>query len=248
MKRTICLFLAVLCAFTVFAACKNTNKNNNDNKNTTGTDVSDVDDIKWQSLPDPDAVASWKLADTDSDETYLLTIESKIRSVAKGSVYNESDIRYGTDKKGNKWMYSESYLLQFYGINKYEVKDDTLTITRENDDGTTEEYKFVKTDYTPVKLVAPDNLKVDDKLVGSWYNEEFEDGYIFTDDGVCTYSVTVYDQNFVYDMIANYTYTADEGKITRTLMDNSGKTQTETVEYYFANDTLYIDGNDYKKK
>lgn len=240
MKRLFALIIVALLVFS-FCGCNNSEK-------TGTTDSSASSEIKWGTLADNDIVGAWKLSDGDHSEYYIFTQDGKVR-VASGSTYIESDIRYGKDLNGIRSAYSQGQSL--YGQWTYVIDDSgKLTITYPADDnGDISKYELVRADYTPVKLIADEELKIVDELVGFWYNEEYCDSYEFSKDGYVKYILDdKYDDNFdvfIYKAVVDYTYSADSDTVHLTFIKPDLSTDTIDMSYTIDGDTLTIDGNEY---
>ncbi len=242
MKKLFALVLACLLLLSL-GACKKTEDNP-----TTPTDADNLSyEIQWQTLADDDVVGAWMPEDPVEDEYVLFTPEGKLR-VVYGTVVFESDIKFGEDVKGNKSAFTEGTYL--YGQWTYKVEDDVLTVTypksTEDDDSEFENKVFRKTDYTPITLIAKEDFKADDALVGTWTNGTYNDSYSFTEDGYAVFTQEYDDGINVYDTEVKYTYVVKDGKIDFSYFkSNDGKEFVESFDYTIEGSKLVIGQSDY---
>ena len=236
MKKFLALLTAVIMLLS-FTACNNAGESATSDEYPYGTVVGG--EISWSDTKaDSAIVGSWQLEDESQVEYYVFTEECKVM-VVRGSVYWEGSASYGIDEDGIRSYFSEFQYL--YGQLTYTIDGDTLTFL--DLDGTTQVLK--RSTYTPPVLEVPEDFKVDEKLVGYFYNEEYKDSYEFLEDGTAFYKMDLTDEQG-YLSGCKYTYSVKDGKVTLNYHD--GKDYgNETFDYTVDSTTLVINGNSYTR-
>lgn len=223
MKKLSFLLLLVLTASLLFG-CNNTG----DTSVTVGSDG-----IAWSDTSvDKDLAGAWKIEGSTTDEVYLFTEDCKVR-ITRGSVYMQGDVTYGIDTEGNHKYFSDFYYMA--GELDYTVDGDTAVFNRE--DGVTQTFK--KIDYTAPQLSVYEDFNAENPLVGTWYNEEYNDSYTFNTDGTAVYEMNDTENVCLYHI--DYTYMEDDGYIC--LRFDAGEGAEESRDSYkITGDTLNIIG------
>lgn len=223
MKKLSFLLLLVLTATFLFG-CNSAS----DTSTTVGSDG-----IAWSdTAADKDLVGAWEIDGSTTDEVYIFTEYCTVH-ITRGSVYMQGDLTYGIDTDGNHKLFSEFYYMA--GEFDYAVNGDTAVFTRE--DGVTQTFK--KIDYTEPQLTVYENFNAENPLVGTWHNEEYNDTYVFYDDGTATYEFNDVENVCLYHI--DYTYTEEDGNILLTYDAGAG-VEESSDSYTITGDTLTIIG------
>lgn len=232
MKKLSFLVLLLLCAVFLFG-CGEVN---------TPAETQPVGDgIAWSSTTaDKNLVGAWLFEnDEEHDEVYLFTDDCKVR-IVKGSCYFEGDVTYGIDTDGNHKYFSDFYYMA--GELTYVVDGNKVIFV--NDEGVSR--TMIKTEYTAPKVEAFEDFNAENPLVGTWYNEEFNDSYTFNADGTASYDMDYTEQAYVTHI--DYTYKEDDGLIYFSYDTGDGVDQY-TESYSIKGDTLNIVGTgDFTRK
>lgn len=224
MKKLSFLLLLVLTATMLFGC-------NNSGTGTSSTTVGDG--VAWSDTAvDKDLVGAWQIEDSTTDEVYLFTEDCKIR-ITRGSVYMQGDVTYGIDTDGNHKYFSDFYYMA--GELDYVVDDETAIFIRE--DGVTQTFK--KIDYTAPELAVYEDFNADNPLVGTWYNEEYNDSYTFNEDGTAVYEMNDTENVCLYHI--DYTYMESDGYMLLTFDAGEGVDESKD-SYKITGDTLNIIG------
>lgn len=224
MKKLSFLLLLVLTATLLFGC-------NNSVSDTPTTTVGDG--IAWSDTAvDKNLVGAWEIDGSTTDEVYLFTEDCKVR-ITRGSVYMQGDVTYGIDTDGNHKFFSDFYYMA--GELDYVVDGDTATFVRE--DGVTQ--TFNKIEYNAPELAVYENFNAENPLVGTWYNEEYNDTYIFNADGTAVYEMNDTENVCLYHI--DYTYMEDDGYICMTYDAGEGSAESKD-SYVITGDTLNIVG------
>ncbi len=212
MKKLIFILLLMLVPTLLFG-CNNTSDN-----------AKDVD---------MDLVGAWQLDDENQSEYYIFTEDSKVR-IARGSVYFEGDATFVSYADGSRKYFSNFYYMS--GELSYTVDGDTVIF----DDGAGTVQMLKRAEYTAPELKIYDDFNSKNPLVGTWYNEEFNDTYIFNADGTASYSMNMAELEYV--SYIDYTYNEKDGTIYFTYDAGAGS-QEITNAYQISGDVLNIDGS-----
>lgn len=190
--------------------------------------------IAWSSTAaDKNLVGAWLIEnDEEHNEIYLFTNDCKIR-IVKGSCYFEGDVTYGIDTDGNHKYLSDFYYMA--GELTYVVDGDKVIFV--NEEGVTR--TMVKTQYSAPQLKAFDDFSAENPLVGTWYNEEYNDSYTFNADGTAAYDMDYTEQ--AYKTHIDYTYKVVDDLIYFTYDTGDGAEQY-TESFSVKGDTLNIIG------
>lgn len=181
---------------------------------------------------DKDLVGAWQVEGGDSDVYYIFTENCKIQLV-RGTDVHEGNVLYGIDANGNHKYKSDCYFRA--GELDYVVAGDVVTFTDAK--GVQEVLK--KVEYTAPVVDGYENFKADNPLVGTWYNEEYKETYIFTEDGT-SYQEIKDDEKAIVAR-ATYKYMEDNGKILFTYDEGNGPEEI-ICSYSIDNGVLNIDG------
>ncbi len=245
MKKLFALVLACLMVFAL-GACGETSDNTTEP--TTTVAATGSNEINWQTLPDDEIVGAWKPVDDVAGEYILFTPESKLR-VMYGTVVFDASISFGADGNGIKSAYTDgSYL---YGQWSYKIDGTVLTVSypvMENGEITSFEEKVFNRydDYEPITLVAKEDFKADDALVGKWTNLAYGDSYEFTADGYAIFSQNVDDGVYSYKTEIKHAYTVDGDSVTLYYYTaNDDKEVVDTFSYSIDGTKLMIEESDY---
>lgn len=231
MKKLSVFLLFVLTAALMFG-CNNAGGNN--------TESTVGDGIAWSDTAvDQNLVGAWKIDGSTEDEVRLFTEDCKIR-ITRGSVYMQGDVTYGIDTEGTHRYFSDFYYMA--GELQYVVEGDTAIFVR--DDGVTQTLK--KVDYKAPELGVYENFDAENPLVGTWYNEEYQDSYTFKEDGTAVYELNDTENVCLYHI--DYTYMEDNGYICLTYDAGNGSEHSKDA-YTITDDTLNIIGmGDYTRQ
>lgn len=182
---------------------------------------------------DMDLVGAWQLEDENQIEYYIFTEDSKV-CIARGTVYFEGDATFVKYADGSRKYFSNFYYMS--GELNYTVDGDTVTF----DDGTGTVQVFKKADYSAPELKIYEDFNSKNPLVGTWYNEEYNDTYTFNADGTASYSMDFAELEYVSHI--DYTYNEKDGTIYFTYDAGAGS-QEITDTYTIAGDVLSIAGS-----
>lgn len=91
-------------------------------------------------------------------------------------------------------------------------------------------YEFVRTTMPEVIIKAPDNLAIDDKLIGNWQSADSYECYEFRDDGTATIT-----DLYNYATI-ECKFSCDKGVVTFYYMSSDTKDGSRESEYSFTKD------------
>lgn len=184
-------------------------------------------------------VGSWQLENSETPDIYVFSEDGKIR-IVRGTLYFEGNVKYGIDSDGQRKLKSDFYY--FSGEFNYQVNEDKAIFV--NTEGVTQ--TFIKVDYTVPELTVYENFNAENPLVGTWYNEEYNDTYVFNADGTAYYEQDNTEMACVYHV--NYTYMEDEGYIKLTYDVGNGVEESND-SYKITGDTLNIIGlGEYTRK
>lgn len=179
---------------------------------------------------DKDLVGAWQLEEENQFEYYIFTEDSKVR-IARGSVYFEGDANFVSYSDGSRKYISDFYYMT--GELTYTVDDDTVTF----DDGQGTVQVLKKTEFTAPELKTYEDFNADNPLVGTWYNEEYNDSYTFNADGTASYTMDNTELSYVSHI--DYTYKEADGTIYFTYDAGKGS-QEITDTYTLSGDILNI--------
>lgn len=200
-------------------------------KETTTPDVKGG--IAWSNTSaDKDLVGAWQIEGEDQNVYYIFTENCKIQLV-RGTAALEGNVAYGVDANGIHKYKSDCYFRA--GELDYIVAGDVVTFTDAK--GVQEVLK--KVEYTAPVLEGYENFKADNPLVGTWYNEEYKDTFVFTDDGNAVQE-TIDTENACVAR-STYKYMESEGKLIYVGSDGDGVTEYIS-DYSIKGDVLNIDG------
>ena len=188
---------------------------------------------------DKDLVGAWQIEGGDSDVYYIFTENCKIQMV-RGTATLEGNVLYGIDANGNHKYKSDCYFRA--GELDYVVAGDVVTFTDAK--GVQEVLK--KVEYTAPVVDGYENFKADNPLVGTWYNEEYKDTFVFAADGTAVQETVDTEQACVARSV--YKYTEADGKLIYCGSDGEGVSEYIS-DYTIKDNVLNIDGlGDYVKK
>lgn len=222
--KKLALILAVLVLSISLFACEPASDNNHTVKS----------GVVWtEDKADPDLIGAWQILDDPDAELRIFTKDCKIQLV-KGAVYIEGDVRYGIDSDGTKKYFSDFHYMA--GELNYLVDGDRALFV--NSEGVTQ--TLVRAEYKEPEFKKYEDFDSKNVLVGTWECEEYNDSYIFNDDGTAQYAYNNDEESSLY--IVNYTYNVKDSKVY--LSSDSGEETTEDIYTFSIKDnTLEINGN-----
>lgn len=186
-----------------------------------------------ESSVDKALVGAWQIDDEGYSEYYIFTEDSKVR-IARGSVYFEGDAVFNGGVYASNFYYMAGEL-------SYKVEGDKVTF----DDGAGTVQVLKKVDYSAPELKKYDDFKTDNPLVGTWFNEEYNDSYTFNSDGSASYNVE--SPELSYSSHIDYIYTEKDGTLYLTYDAGEGS-QEMTAEFSVNGDTLNLEGSEYTRQ
>ena len=228
MKKVILFVSVLLCVLTLFGCS---------GKGNAPADTADIGVVWSDTAVDNDLVGAWAVEGNPDAEIRVFTADGKIRFV-KGTVYLEGDVKYGIDSNGNKKYMSDFHYMA--GELNYMVEGNTALFV--SLDGVTQ--TLVRTNAPDVKLTPFEDFKADNALVGTWLNDEYNDRYIFRDDGTASYDIE--DKEMMYVSHIDYTYKVEDDKVY--LNYDAGEGEDKYISLFTIKDgVLDLDGSgDYK--
>ncbi|MBR3988747.1 MAG: hypothetical protein IKK10_05530 [Clostridia bacterium] len=219
MKKLSLFIVAIFVSMLLFGCNNNVDVNNNN--------------------ADKDLVGTWQVADENQMEYYIFKDDGKVR-IVRGSVYFEGDAVFEANSDGSRKYTSDFYYMN--GELTYTIADEKATF----DDGEGNVMVLEKADYKAPVLDSYADFNSKNPLVGTWYNDEYNDTYTFNSDGTAEYKMDLAELSYVSGI--EYNYNEKDGSIYFTYDDGTGS--KETVSTYEINgDTLIVDGTaEYTRK
>ena len=196
--------------------------------------------IAWSDkTADKNLAGAWQFDDGSQPEYYIFTEDCKVQ-IVRGTVYFEGNVTYGIDTDGNRIYFSDFYYMA--GELNYTVSGDKVVFM--NEDG--EQRVMDRADYKAPELKVYEDFNAENPLVGTWYNEQYQDSYTFNADGTATYLLNNTERSYVSHI--DYTYKEADGYLYLTY--DAGEGVQEDISTYTINlDTLNINGEgDYKRQ
>ncbi|MBQ2825451.1 MAG: hypothetical protein IJF19_04170 [Clostridia bacterium] len=236
MKKLSFILALTLVAVFLFG-CNNSGTNTPSSETvpeTIGEGVSWSDNTVYKLL-----VGTWQIEGGETPDYYIFSEDGKIR-ITRGSMYFEGDVKYGIDSNGNHKLMSDFYYMS--GEFNFVVKDGKAIFV--DTEGVAQ--TFVKAEYTAPKLEVYENFNAENPLVGTWYNEEYNDTYVFNADGTAVYELMDNEKACLYHI--DYTYNEADGNLKLTYNAGSG-VEESSDSYKITDDTLNIIGlGEYTRK
>ena len=224
MKRLLAIILCVLCV-ALLCAC-GSNNNTDENKSTESTQAVS-DDTDYAQLP---IVGTWICEDINKDCYFIFD--------KNGDAYAKwgSSTVYGYfDYYADEDVYDID--IPNFLFNEYKGHFGTEVMTLKSDDSS---YTFKKATMPKVTIKAPDNLVVDEKLIGNWQSADSFECYEFNKDN--TAKIT---DMYNYSII-ECKYTCNNGKVTFYYMTTDKKDGSRECEYSFKDNKLELAGYTYE--
>ena len=231
-------FILVLMLVSIFLfGCNETTGNNSP---TETAPVTIAEGTSWSdNTVDKALVGSWQIENNEAPDYYIFTENGKIR-IARGSMYFEGNVKYGIDSNGTHKIKSDFYYLS--GEFNYVVSDNKVIFV--DADGVSK--TFLKAEHTAPKLTAYEDFNAKNPLVGTWYNEEYNDTYIFNADGTAVYELMDNEKACLYHI--DYTYNDVDGNLKLTYDAGTGVEESNDA-YKITGDNLNIIGlGEYTRK
>lgn len=211
MKR---LFSIILCSLLIFMLCSCDNTADTADNTTSETTATATGDEVYSSLS---IVGTWVCEDI-SDECYFIFEEN-----------GDAFAKWGTSTVYGYFDYYEEEDIYDIDVpnflfNEYKAKFSGDKMTLKSDDSS---YSFEKATMPKVTIKAPDNLAVDDKIIGNWQSADSYECYEFRGDssGVIT--------DMMNYSTVDFKYSCDKGVVTFYYMSSDTKDGSREVEYSF---------------
>lgn len=187
--------------------------------------------ISFAVFTDGSIVGSWQI-DSDKEEHRVLTFNSdNTVSLVMDSL--QIDGKY--EIKGNNKIYIDIEI-NSQGIMKgdytYIINSSLIGKTLDLKDPTNKTTQYKQ--YKEEGKKSDPNLKLDEKLLGTWIDKERNSEYEFKNDGV----LTLKNEN----LTVNFKYRTNEGKISLLQDDGGRNAQTIDPEYKIDGDNLTLGG------
>lgn len=222
MKRLLAIILCILCVV-LLCACNS----DDTTQPTEATQPADSNDIDYTELP---IVGTWICEDINKD-CYFIFEEN-------GDAY----AKWGSSTVYGYFDYYEDENLYDIDVpnflfNEYEAHFGGDVMTLKSDESS---YTFKKATMPKVTIKAPDNLVVDEKLIGNWQSADSYECYEFKKDN--TAKIT---DMYNYSIV-ECKYTCNNGKITFYYMTTDKKDGSRECEYSFKDNKLELSGYTYE--
>lgn len=222
MKKIISAAMCVLLVF-VLCAC-DTNTDTTESEKPTNESQSVISDS------DASIIGTWVCEDI-SDDVYFIFDE-------KGDAY----AKWGTSTVYGYYDYYEDENLYDIDVpnflyNEYEAHfgGDVMTLKSEESS-----FTFEKATMPEIIIKTPDNLAIDESLLGNWQSADSYECYEFISDGTAIvtdlYNFSTVDCKF----------SCDNGVVTMYYMASATKDGTREIEYSFKDDKLVLGGYTYE--
>ncbi|MBE6824489.1 MAG: hypothetical protein E7513_03985 [Ruminococcaceae bacterium] len=225
MNRFLAIIMCILCV-TILCACSDNNQSDVDaptsiSENTAHTAQGDSTQI----------VGTW-VCNEVSDDCYFIFDEN-----------GDAFAKWGTSTVYGYYDYDEEEGLYDIDIpnflyNEYKAHFGGDIMTLKSDESS---FTFEKAQMPQVIIKAPDNLSIDEEIIGDWQSEDNFECYKFNSDGTAT----------ITDMY-NYAtidckFSCNDGVVTMYYMASDTKDGSREVAYSFENDKLILNNYTYEK-
>lgn len=239
MKKLSLILVSILVAALLFGCADSGNNTPSDGVTEPASEVISHG-VSWSdNTVDKALVGSWQIENGETPDFYIFTEDGKIR-IARGSVYFEGNVKYGIDSDGVHKLKSDFYYLS--GEFNYVASKDKVIFV--DNDGVTQ--TFVKAEYVVPQLTVYENFNAENSLVGTWYNEEYNDTYVFNADGTAVYELNDTESACLYHI--DYTYNEADGYLKLTY-DTGNGAEESSDSFKITGDTLNIIGlGEYTRK
>ncbi len=225
MKRFLAIIMCILCV-TILCACSDNNQNDADTptnpqdvtENTTATDSTKI-------------IGTW-VCDEISEECYFIFEEN-----------GDAFAKWGTSTVYGYYDYDDEASLYDIDIpnflyNEYEAHIGGDVMTLKSDESS---FTFEKAQMPQVIIKAPDNLSIDEKIIGNWQSPDNFECYLFNSDGTA-----VITDMYNYATI-DCKFSCADNVITMYYMSSDTKDGSREVTYSFESDKLILNDYTYEK-
>ncbi len=225
MKRFLATIICILFVM-ILCACS-------DNNQSDAEDPTDTQNVS-ENTADNDStkiIGTWVCEDIN-DDCYFIFDE-------KGDAY----AKWGTSTVYGYYDYYEDENLYDIDIpnflyNEYEAHFGGDVMTLKSDESS---YTFEKAHMPEVIIKAPDNLSIDEKIIGNWQSPDNFECYLFNSDGTA-----VITDMYNYATI-DCKYSCNNGVATMYYMASDKKDGSKEVTYNFEGDKLILNNYTYEK-